>query len=56
MAAGFSFFEYSVNGLTKYARRGLLGEIFDKLRIQGRMHIVGKSCFLVLNSEATEEL
>ena len=40
----------------KASRRGLLGEICDKLRIQGRMQILGKSCFLVLNSESTEEL
>ena len=26
-----------MNGLTKYSRKGLLGEIFDKLRIQFRM-------------------
>ena len=34
--------EYFVKGLTKYSRRSLLGEIFDKLRIQGRMHIFEK--------------
>ena len=34
----------------------LLGEICDKLRIQGRMQLLGKSCVLVFNSEATEEL
>ena len=56
MPAVAFFWEYVVKGLTKYSRRGLLGEICDKLRIQGRMHIFGKSCFLVLNSESTEEL
>ena len=39
MPAGAFLGEYVVKGLTKYARRGLLGEIFDKLRIQGRMQI-----------------
>ena len=43
MPAGAFFREYVVKGLTKYARRGLLGEIFDKLRIQGRMQIFEKA-------------
>ena len=38
-AGAFFFLEYFVKQLTKYSRRGLLGEIFDKLRIQGRMQI-----------------
>ena len=42
MPAGGFCFEYFVKGLTKYARRGLLGEIFDKLRIQCRMQIFEK--------------
>ena len=33
--------EYFVKGIIKYSRRGLSGEIFNKLRIQGRMHILG---------------
>ena len=41
--------EYFVKGLTKYSRRGLLGEIFDKLRIQGRMHIFEKMSQNALN-------
>ena len=55
MPAGAILGKSFVKGLTKYFRRGLLGEICDKLRIQGRMHIFGKSNVLVLNSEATEE-
>ena len=33
----------------KSSRRGLLGKIFDKLRIQGRMHIFEKMSQSVLN-------
>ena len=47
-AVGF-FWEYVVKGLTKYSRRGLLGEIFDKLRIQGRMQIFEKMSQSALN-------
>ena len=42
--------------MIKYSRRGLLGEICDKLRIRGCMQILGTGCFLVLNSDCTEEL
>ena len=48
MPAGTFFLEYFVKELIKYARRGLLSEIFDKLRIQCRMQIFEKSvpeCF-----------
>ena len=48
MPAGAFLGEYFVKGLPQYARRGLLGEIFDKLRIQGRMHFFEKNvpeCF-----------
>ena len=41
--------EYFAKGLIKYARRGLLGEIFDKLRIQGRMQIFEKMSQNALN-------
>ena len=43
MPAGAFLGENVVKGLTKYSRRGLLGEIFDKLRIQGRMQIFEKT-------------
>ena len=43
------FFEYVVKGLNKYSRRGLLGEIFDKLRIQCRMQIFEKMSQSALN-------
>ena len=49
MPAGAFFLEYFVKGLTKYARRGLLGEIFDKLRIQCRMQIFEKMSQSALN-------
>ena len=49
MPAGVFFGEYFVKGLTKYSRRGLLGEIFDKLRIQCRMHIFEKISQSALN-------
>ena len=42
MPAGAFLGEYFVKGLTKYSRRGLLGEIFDKLRIQRRMQFFEK--------------
>ena len=48
MPAGAFFSEYFVKGLIKYSRRGLLGEIFDKLRIQCRMQNFEKNvpeCF-----------
>ena len=40
---------YFVKELPRYARRGLLGEIFDKLRIQGRMQIFEKRSQNALN-------
>ena len=40
-------------GLTKYSRRGLLGEIFDKLRIQGRMQIFERMSQSALNQVLT---
>ena len=49
MPAGAFFFEYFVKELIKYARRGLLGEIFDKLRIQCRMQIFEKISQSALN-------
>ena len=49
MPAGAFLGEYFVKGLTKYTRRGLLGEIFDKLRIQGRMQIFEKMSQSALN-------
>ena len=45
-----------IKWVIKYSRRGLLGEIFDKLRIQGRMHILGTNSILILKSKSTEEL
>ena len=39
MPAGAFSGEHFVKWLTKYSRRGLLGELFDKLRIQCRMQI-----------------
>ena len=45
-----------IKGMIKYSRRGLLGEICDKLRIKGRMQILRKKMFLVLISDSTEEL
>ena len=45
--------EYFVKGLTKYSRRGLLGEIFDKLRIQCRMQIFEKMSQSALNQVLT---
>ena len=53
MPAGFFFLEYFVKGLTKYSRRGLLGEMFDKLRIQCRMHIFEKMSQSALNQVLT---
>ena len=47
------FFEYFVKELTKYSRRGLLGEIFDKLRIQCRMQIFEKMSQSTLNQVLT---
>ena len=49
MPAGAFFGEYVVKGLTKYARRGRLGETFDKLRIQGRMQVFEKMFQSALN-------
>ena len=49
MPAGAFLGEYFVKGLTKYSRRGLLGEIFDKLRIQGRMQVFEKMSQSALN-------
>ena len=49
MLAGAFWGEYFVKGLTKYSHRGLLGEIFDKLRIQGRMHFFEKKFQSALN-------
>ena len=46
-------FEYVVKGFTKYSRRGLLGEIFDKLRIQCRMHFFEKMPQNALNQVLT---
>ena len=45
--------KYVVKGLTKYSRRGLLGEIFDKLRIQCRMQIFEKRSQSALNQVLT---
>ena len=45
--------EYVVKGLTKYSRRGLLGEIFDKLRIQCRMQFFEKMSQSALNQVVT---
>ena len=45
--------EYYVKELTKYSRRGLLGEIFDKLRIQGRMQMFDKMSQSALNQVLT---
>ena len=47
------FFEYLIKGTIKYSRRGLLGEIFDKLRIQGRMQIFEKMSQSALNQVLT---
>ena len=44
---------YLVKGLTKYSRSGLLGEIFDKLRIQGRMQIFERKSQSALNHVLT---
>ena len=49
MLAGVFLEKYVVKGLTKYSRRGLLGEIFDKLRIQCRMQIFEKISQSALN-------
>ena len=49
MPAGAKNLEYFVKGLPEYARRGLLGEIVDKLRIQGRMQIFEKKSQKALN-------
>ena len=49
MPAGGFLGEYFVKGITKYSRRGLLGEIFDKLRIQCRMQIFEKMSQSALN-------
>ena len=53
MPAGGFFSEYFVKELTKYARRGLLGEIFNKLRIQCRMQIFEKMSQSGLNQVLT---
>ena len=53
MPAGAFLGEYFVKGLTKYSRRGLLGEIFDKLRIQCRMQIFEKMSQSALNHVLT---
>ena len=53
MTAGAFFLEYFVKGLTIYSRRGLLGEIFEKLRIQGRMHFFEKMSQSALNQVLT---
>ena len=53
MPAGAFLGEYFVKGLTKYSRRGLLGEIFDKLRIQCRMQIFEKMSQNALNQVLT---
>ena len=53
MPAGAFFLEYFVKGLTKYSRRGLLGEIFDKLRIQCRMQFFEKMSQSVFNQVLT---
>ena len=53
MPAGGFWGEYFVKGLTKYSSRGLLGEIFDKLRIQGRMQIFEKMSQSALNQVLT---
>ena len=45
--------EYVVKGLTKYSRRGLLDEIFDKLRIQCRMQNFEKISQSALNQVLT---
>ena len=45
--------EYLIKGLIKYSRRGLLGEIFDKLRIQCRMQIFEKMSQSALNQVLT---
>ena len=42
MPAGFFLGEYLIKWVIKSSRRGLLGEIFDKLRIQCRMQMFGK--------------
>ena len=53
MPAGALLGEDFEKGLTKYSRRGLLGEIFDKLRIQGRMHFFEKMSQSALNQVLT---
>ena len=45
--------KYFVKELTKYSRRGLLGEIFDKLQIQCRMHIFEEMSQSALNQVLT---
>ena len=53
MPAGAFFLEYFVKGLIKYSRRGLLGEMFDKLRIQCRMQIFERMSQSALNQVLT---
>ena len=53
MPAGAFFLEYFLKGLTKYSRRGLLGEILDKLRIQCRMQFFEKMSQSALNQVLT---
>ena len=53
MPAGAFWGEYFVKGLTKYSRRGLLGEMFDKLRIQCRMHFFENMSQSALNKVLT---
>ena len=45
--------KYFVKELTKYSRKGLLGEIFDKLRIQCRMQIFEQMSQSALNQVLT---
>ena len=49
MPAGANKLEYFVKGFPWYARRGLLGETFDKSRIQGRMQFFEKKSQMTLN-------
>ena len=53
MPAGAFLLECFVKGLIKYSRRGLLGEIFEKLRIQCRMQIFEKMSQSALNQVLT---
>ena len=49
MPAGANILKYFVKGFPWYARRGLLGKTFDKLRIQGRMQFFEKKSQKALN-------